>query len=43
MFWEVDIDPSKSMNFEQFCSVMEHKMHPKNPRDEAAKVFELFD
>ena len=43
MFYEVDKEPSGSLTFEEFCKVMQHRMHPKDPRDEAQKVFELFD
>ena len=43
MFWEVDKDPSKSLTFDEFVKVMQHRLHPKDPRDEAMKVFQLFD
>lgn len=43
MFREVDKEPSDSLNFEEFVKVMSSKMHPLNPRDEAQRVFELFD
>jgi len=43
MFLEVEKDPSSSLTFEEFCKVMATRMHPLDPRDEAMKVFELFD
>ena len=43
MFREVDKDPAQSLTFEEFCKVMQHRLHEKNPRDEAMKVFKLFD
>lgn len=43
MFYEVDKEPSGSLNFEEFCKVMQHRLKPKDPRDEAQKVFQLFD
>jgi Ca2+-binding EF-hand superfamily protein len=39
MFYEVDKEPSGSLNFEEFCKVMQHRLKPKDPRDEAQKVF----
>ncbi len=43
MFREVDKEPSSSLTFDEFCKVMQHRMHAKDPRDEAMKVFQLFD
>ena len=43
MFREVDKEPSATLTFEEFCKVMQHRMHEKDPRDEAMKVFQLFD
>ena len=39
MFREVDKEPSATLTFEEFCKVMQHRMHEKDPRDEAMKVF----
>lgn len=43
MFIELDKDPASTLNFEEFVRVMAPRMHPLDPRDEAMKVFELFD
>ena len=43
MFYEVNLEPSDAMTFEQFCQVMQHRLHEKDPRNEAMKVFQLFD
>jgi centrin-1 len=43
MFREVDKEPSATLNFDEFCKVMQHRMREKDPRDEAMKVFQLFD
>ena len=43
MFREVDKEPSSTLTFDEFCKVMQHRMHAKDPRDEAMKVFQLFD
>ena len=43
MFYEVNKEPSQSLTFEEFCQVMQHRLHDKDPRNEAQKVFELFD
>ena len=43
MFIELDKDPASTLNFEDFVRIMAPRMHPLDPRDEAMKVFELFD
>ena len=43
MFREVDVDPSGSLNFEQFVKVMAPKLKNKDGKEECKKTFDLFD
>ena len=44
MFREgADKTADSSLNFDEFCRIMAPKLKAKDPRDEAMKVFELFD
>ena len=44
MFREgADKTADSSLNFDEFCRIMAPKLRQKDPRDEAMKVFELFD